>query len=136
MTIEEKLEQGYFVGCIKYKDEYGLYLMPIAYWILNMHTYDPDYDPSEDEFVFRNNVEVVSDDKILDFFSGIEEYRISYQILRGSGLLHVIFLIDFDAKLVISWFNDIEVETYLPDKSWRGLFDDPNKYISFKDIEE
>ncbi|MCF6405528.1 hypothetical protein L3C95_21710 [Chitinophaga filiformis] len=136
MTIEEKLEQGYFAGCIKYKNEYGFYLMPIAYWILNMNTYDPDYDPSEDEFVFRNNVEVVSDDKILDFFSATEEYRISYQMLSAASLLHVIFFIDFDAKLFVSWFNDIEVETYLPDNSWKGLFDDPNKYIPFKDIEE
>jgi hypothetical protein len=136
MTIEEKLEQGYFAGCIKYKNEYRFYLMPITYWILDMNAYDPDYDPNEDEFVFRNNVAVVSDENIPHFFNAIENDRISYPTLQESSLLHIIFFIDFDVKTFVSYFNDIEVETYLPDSSWKGFFDDPNKYIPFKDIKE
>lgn len=130
MTIEEKVEHGYFAGCIKYQNRYGVYLMPIAYWILNMKSYDPDYDPDDREFVFRNNVIVVNDEVIPDFLSAIEEDKIGYETLKKYDWLIITFYIDFDTKTFISCFAEIEVEGYLPDESWKGLFDDPGKYIT------
>jgi len=128
MTIEEKLENGYLPGCIKYMDAYNYYLMPIAYWILDNDKYDPDYDPKQWEFVFRNNIMVVHDNDIPAFFNAIEIDRVDPQMFKAKNIRMTIF-IDFDTKLFVSSFNEIELENYLPDESWKGLYTDPNKYI-------
>lgn len=43
--------------------------------------------------------------------------------------MFIYFLIDLDDKLLISSFPDIGVETYLPNEKWRGVFDNPIKYL-------
>lgn len=46
-NLKERLEDNYLLGGIKFKSKYNIYLMPIAWWILNYKKYDPDYNPDE-----------------------------------------------------------------------------------------
>jgi hypothetical protein len=103
--IKRKFYENYLLGAIKYQGDYNFYLMPIAWWILNYHKYNPNYDATKREEPFRNNVLNVTDSKIDDFVESI------------------------DSKRFVSSFPDIEVEDYLPDSSWQGIFGNPVEYL-------
>lgn len=134
--IEKKIERDYLFGCIKYKNEYSIYLMPLAEWILNHYKYSPSYNPNEWEYVFRGNILNVTDENVKDFIRAIAVDKIDLKI-DGQDLQRVLrekevpfpFFIDLDNKNYISYFYDIEVETYLPDDTWVGIYDDPMKYL-------
>lgn len=133
--IRKKIENNYLFGCIRYKDKYKIYLMPIAYWILNYSKYDPAYNPGEWEFVFRDNVLIVTDDRIKDFLRAVEgdSVDLSEQLSEINNIpkksIEFNFFVDLDEKLFVSSFPDIEVEEYLPDNSWTGKYDNPITYL-------
>ncbi|MEO6228978.1 MAG: hypothetical protein ABJB11_09710 [Ferruginibacter sp.] len=135
-TIKERLEEDYIPGCIKYKDEYQYYIMPIAWWILDYAKYDPSI-LTDDTFNFRNGVYTVTDNEIEKYLDSISVDKISVSEVKSISenfseeYSRITFLIDFDKKLYISGFDDIEIEAYLPSSSWIGKFDwNPGNYIS------
>lgn len=127
MTVQQKIDQDYIFGCIKYKTNCSLYLMPIAYWILDYTKYDPEYNPDDWDFIFRDNVLVVNDSNIDKFMNAIEADKIRPDEFSKSTC-RLIFFIDFDVKLFISSFNDIEVEEYVPN-NWQGKHGDPMVFL-------
>lgn len=76
-TINQRIDEDYLLGYIKYHNSYSVYLMPIAYWILNYSKYDPGYNGDDWQFVFRNNILNVMDDKIDDFLNSISYDKIN-----------------------------------------------------------
>lgn len=110
--------------------------MPLAKWILNHFKYSPSYNPYEWEYVFRGNILNVTDENVRDFVKAIAVDKIDLTV-DGGDLQDVLnerdvpfyFFIDLDNKNYISYFYDIEVETYLPDDTWMGIYDDPMKYL-------
>lgn len=130
IDIKQKFEEGYILGCIKHKEQCSLYLMPIAYWILNYKKYDPTYNPEDWEFVYRDNILIVSDENIDSYMKAIEIDKISPLELPRTEVANLNFYIDFDNKLFVSSFNDIEAEDYLPHDGWRGIYDNPLNYLS------
>ena len=129
MDIKQKLEEGYLLGYIKYKENCVAYFMPIAYWILNYEKYDPSYNPNNWKFIFRDNILTVMDYNIEKYLSAIEVDKISMEEVRKNKNINVTFYIDFDNKLFVSSFNDIEVEEYLPDGNWKGLYGNTQEYL-------
>jgi hypothetical protein len=130
MTVQQKIEEDYIFGCIKYKANCSLYLMPIAYWILDYKKYDPNYNPDDWEFIFRDNILVVNDSNIDKFMNAIEVDKIQPDEFSKSTY-RLTFFIDFDTKLFISSFGDIEVEEYVPN-NWQGKYGDPTGYLPFQ----
>ena len=134
IEIQKNLDNSYLFGCVKYKNDYSFYLMPIAYWILNYAKYDPAYNPDDwkDGIVFRDDILNVNDDNIGRFIQAIQVDKIDINALnvKDYDLKDVfLFYIDFDSKLFVSFFDDISVEEYLPDETWTGKFDNPIKYL-------
>jgi hypothetical protein len=134
--IKRKFNENYLVGCIKHKGVLNVYLMPIAYWILNHEKYDPEYDPSKSKSVFRDNILNVTHDKIEDFVKSVAKYLLNLDDEIKSEIKstppeykRIQFYIDLDKKIFISGFVDIEVEDYLPDSSWRGELGFPSEYV-------
>lgn len=132
--IQDSIDNSYLFGCIKYKNHFSFYLMPIAYWVLNYEKYDPKYDPKdwEDGIIFRDNILNVDDDNIEPFMESIKVDFVDIESVNISDYnLMAIFLfyIDFDSKRFISYFDDIEIEEYLPSEEWEGIFGDPIKFI-------
>jgi hypothetical protein len=108
--------------------------MPIAYWILNYAKYDPGYNPEDwnDGNVFRDNILNVDDDKIENLIQSIQSEKIDIDSvdLKRYNLGDIfLFFIDFDSKLFISYFDDIDIEEYLPNEEWVGKFENPVHYI-------
>lgn len=134
-SIKQRLEENYILGCIKHQNEYQFYLMPIAWWILNHEKYDPNYNPNDWQYIFRNNVFNVTDDQFDQFFESISEDQISISEVKSiiknfsEEYSEITFFIDFDKREYISTFDYIEVETYLPDETWIGKYDNPTDYI-------
>lgn len=134
-SIQQRLDENYIPGCIKYQNEYQFYLMPIAWWILNYAKYSPSILEDISRQNFRNGAFNITDDKIDPFLMSVSEDQISIQEVKGmienfpEEYSAIIFFIDFDKKIFISAFDDIEAETYLPDKSWNGKYGNPMEYI-------
>lgn len=129
MDLKEKIEYGYLLGIIKYRDFFNFYLMPIAYWILNIQKYDPDYKPEDWSYIFRNNIENVVDQEIDNFIEAIKEDQFDPKAFNREDLPVINFYIDFDSKMLVSCYLYTEVERYLPNEDWKGIFDDPQKYL-------
>lgn len=134
--IKRKFSENYLVGCIRYKGALNVYLMPIAYWILNHEKYDPEYDLSKSKSVFRDNILNVTDDRIDDFFKSVAKYLLHLDDEIKSEIKSILpeykriqFYVDLDKKIFISGFVDIEVEDYLPDSSWSGELGFPGEYV-------
>jgi hypothetical protein len=131
-----RFENNYLLGCVKYKGKYNIYLMPIAWWILNYEKYDPGYNPTDWKDIFRDNILNVSEDAVEDFMKSIEADRIDLTELPmlvakiPGKYMRLRFFIDFDLKLFVNgYYDNIAIEEYLPDESWRGRSDDPNSYL-------
>ncbi len=132
--IQNSIDNSFLFGCLKYKEKITFYLMPLANWILNYSMYDPDYNPDDwkDTPPFRNNILNVSEDNIELFVDAIEIDKIDVNkiILEKFNLRDIfLFYVDFDSKIFISHFDDIDIEEYLPDDNWVGKFDDPVNYL-------
>ncbi|REC62491.1 hypothetical protein DRF65_10385 [Chryseobacterium pennae] len=134
-SIEQRLDENYIPGCIKHKDEYQFYLMPIAWWILNYAEYSPSILQDISRQNFRNGAFNITDDKIDPFFISISEDQISIPEVKSmienftEEYSAITFFIDFDKKIFISAFDYIETETYLPDETWNGRYGNPTDYI-------
>jgi len=130
-NITQRFEENYLLGCIKYNEKFDFYLMPIAWWILNHDKYDPDNKYRKSEFEFRDDINNVLDEKVPQFLKSIEVDKLRIDELRNvlnevnKDYTFMYFLIDFDDKIFISAFPDIEVEDYLPDKNWKGMYANP-----------
>ena len=133
--IKKKIERDYLFGCIKYKNQWDIYLMPVIYWILNNEKYNPDYNPKEWEFIFRGNILNVPDEAVPDFLRAIAVDKIDLNIdLEGiqsvSNVLEYFhFFIDFDKKLYVTSFTDIGGEEYLPSDDWTGISNNPINFL-------
>jgi len=79
------------------------------------------------EFVFRNNILIVKDEAISSFLEAIGEDKVYYDYLVENNVSKMKFYIDFDTRTFVSSYL-VEVESYLPNDSWKGLFDYPNKH--------
>ena len=135
MDLIQKLGNDYLLGCIKYNQVYKFYLMPVASWILNYKQYDPLYNPVQWEFVFRDNILNVTDENVSNFLMAIKQYVLDLEYLKAAwneiptDLKYLYFLIDFDNKLFVNAFPEIELEKYLPDNKWIGEFNDPKSNL-------
>jgi hypothetical protein len=143
----KKFEDNYLLGCIKYNDKHELYLMPIAWWILNYKKYDPDpklqsipyesgLEPSKPERVFRDNILNVTDDEIEAYLNSIKEDKLTMKDLQTiinvpMEFRYIFFYIDFDCKVFTNGFFDIEVENYLPDQTWKGEAVEPGEPVNY-----
>src|SRR5688572_30218055 len=94
-NLLKRFEENYLLGCIKSHGQYTLYLMPIAWWILNYEKYDPEYPlkhksvsyesgygPSKPEPIFRDNILNVSDGEIEAYLNSIKEDELSIKDLE------------------------------------------------------
>ena len=133
-NINENIDNSYLFGCVKYKNEFSFYLMPIAYWVLNYIKYDPRCSLSDwgtNGHIFRDNVLNVDDDNIEPFIKSIQVDIIDIDSLSMADYRFMdifLFYIDFDSKTFISYFDDIDVEEYIPNL-WTGKFEDPINYL-------
>jgi hypothetical protein len=134
-SIKQRLEEDYLAGCIKYGDEYHFYLMPLAWWILNYEKYSPSILNDVKRQSFRNGVLNVSQQRINDYFDSISDDKITPKEIIDNfknvseEFAQIYFFIDFDEKLYITSFVEIEVETYLPDEYWKGMVAEPLNHI-------
>lgn len=132
--IEEKLKNDYLFGFINYGNEINFYLMPVAFWILNYHKYDPTFDSQKWNYIFRNNILNVTKDRTQDYLESIQEDKVDIEemsryISAKNQMIELNFFVDFDKRLFVNGFFDIAVEDYLPDAEWKGLFDSPENFL-------
>lgn len=130
-----KVEENYLFGAIKYNNLLNIYLMPMAWWVLNYSKYNPSYKAKDGGVIFRDNIDNVTDDKIDNFMKSIDVDKVSLDEVRSTlkfveeEFVAFYFFIDFDNKIFINGVYDIELERYLPDETWKGRYANPLNYV-------
>jgi hypothetical protein len=135
MDIIRRLKEDHLLGYIKCNQVYTLYLMPLAWWILNYSKYDPSYNPKTFSYIFRDNILNVSDNEVEKFIRSIagdkvnpEDFDLAVDIPANYKSLG--FFVDFDDKVFInSLYDNVEIEEYLPDETWTGKMGFPLEHI-------
>lgn len=134
MNIDQKIESNYLLGAVCVNGNLSFYMNPLAYWIMNTKAYDPTYNPNNSLGPpFRNGVFIVDNSNIEPFLEAIEPDRISIEeviqyIPEFGEELTLYFLIDFDNKLFVNGYVDVEIEKYVP-QDWEGISDNPLNYL-------
>jgi hypothetical protein len=137
MTLQEKIGDNYLLGAIKRKNSVRYFLEPIAYWILDYSKYDPEYIiTSDDESPFRKGVLKLNDSNSSQFVEAFKEDEVIKEDIEKLKIdfnqepdrVRLYFLVDFDSKIFVSQFPDIEIEEYIPE-DWLGKYDTPEKYL-------
>jgi hypothetical protein len=135
MDIIRRLKEDHLLGYIKCNQVYTLYLMPLAWWILNYSKYDPSYNPKTFSYIFRDNILNVSDNEVEKFIRSIagdkvnpEDFDLAVDIPANYKSLG--FFVDFDDKVFINGlYDNVEIEEYLPDETWTGKMGFPLEHI-------
>jgi hypothetical protein len=131
-SIEEHLDVGNLLGCIRHNDLYQYYMLDIADWILNYGKYDPE---SVDDVEFRNGLINISDQNIDAYVEYIKDGEVeiaavsTFLTKNGSDNLFPYFYIDFDNFTFVNTFPNISVEDYLPGDNWVGIYESPIPYL-------
>lgn len=134
MTLEEKIEANYLLGVVQYGDNIRFYMNPIAYWIMDSKAYDPTYNPANSPgAIFRDGIFTVDESNVKQFLRAIEPDHISLDTIKDNlpsleEELTLYFLIDFDNKIFVNAYADVEIERYVP-ASWEGILDYPLNYL-------
>jgi hypothetical protein len=134
MTIDQKIEANYLLGAVRVNGRVMFYMNPIAYWIMDTKSYDPGYDASGSPGpLFRDGVFIVDSHNVNLFLKAIEPDSVSLEDIIGNlpllgEELNLFFLIDFNSRLFVNGYADIEIEKYIPE-DWKGIFDNPLNYL-------
>lgn len=137
MTIIERIKNDYLLGAVKLNGKVRYFLEPIAYWIMDYKSYDPEYRASENDTTpFRNNILTVDSSNAFEYIEALKEDEVSLTEIDSIKSqvdfeIPVMFLVDFDSKQFVSNFEDIEIEIYIPE-GWSGIFDNPISYLKMQ----
>lgn len=137
--LVNKLNTDYLIGCIKFRDSYFLYALPLGWWILNYDKYDPGFRSQPESVNFRNGVLTVTDPEVENFLKAIENDKVSPRDFKlavdvPAENKRLKFFVDFDSKLFVNgYYENVEPEEYLPDQAWRGEMGYPIDFLS-KDL--
>lgn len=86
-------------------------------------------------WVFRDNIDNVTNDKIEKFIHSVEARKVSLDEVRltikfiEEEFVAFYFFIDFDNKLFINGVYDIELEQYLPNETLKRKYVNPLNYV-------
>ncbi len=133
MNIED-ISPDDLIGLVKYKSEWQFFAGTVAEWIMDYKNYDPWFDPSQSDVVFRNNILVVNDDNAAAFVEAMQAYRLSAEdittLIERDGVNDwpLVILIDFDKREYINGFGEIPLHQYIP-AGWTGFEGDPLAYV-------
>jgi hypothetical protein len=133
--LVKKLNLDYLLGCIKYRESYGLYALPLGWWILNYYKYDTGVRLHAESSNFRNGVFNGVDSEVENFIDAIENDKVTpgdfkLAVDASAEDRRLKFFIDFDGKRYINgYYENVEPEEYLPDDAWRGEMGFPIEYL-------
>jgi hypothetical protein len=125
--ISELRQRDFLLGAIKLKGNITYYLSPIAYWIMDYKSYDPDYNPNEHSDIFRDNLLQVNTDNADLFLRAMQRDLVEIDTIKAFNVnnkektIKLQFLIDFDNSVFTSTFFDIDIHEYIS-KDWEGIF--------------
>jgi len=72
---------------------------------------------------------IVGDNDIDNYLKAIEIDKIDLLASIEEILDDFCIFIDFDNKLFVSWFPEIEIEIHLPHAGWTGKYENPRLYL-------
>ncbi|MBD2530317.1 hypothetical protein H6G97_12340 [Nostoc flagelliforme FACHB-838] len=121
----EDLDPDDLIGAVKYNSKWRFFGGTVAEWILDYASYDPDFDPSKSDVVFRNNLLKVDETNAVHFLKAMEPYELLVtdlqQLIKQEGANNwpLTTVVDFDKKTYVNGFSEIPLHQYVP-TGWTG----------------
>ncbi|MDY7013860.1 MAG: hypothetical protein SVX43_09745 [Cyanobacteriota bacterium] len=134
MKIED-IDIDDLLGAVCYGSRWHFFVCTVAEWILDYETYDPSVlSPFTDSFVFRDNLFKVDDSNFSEFIEAIKEFELALSEIRellefdGANNRDLLVVIDYDKKIYVNGFREIDIHNYVPD-NWYGFEGDPLDFV-------
>jgi hypothetical protein len=134
MNIQDKIDNDFVTGAIRYKGKFGYFFMPPIYWVTDSDYYDPEYKEGDfSDQLFRDGVGKISKENAEIYLASIESDRINSKwisdnlAIYGQSIMPVFYL-DIDNQLFVSHFFDLDYEEHVA-PNWRGIYDDPLNHL-------
>ena len=130
----EEMDPNDLVGVVKFNGAWRFFGGTVAEWILDYASYDPGFDPSRHDTVFRSNLLTVDESHADQFLVAMAPYELDPSSLErfiranGSRAWPLSVMVDFDDRLYVNGFAEISLQDYLP-PGWRGVEGSPLAYM-------
>lgn len=122
----------------KYKGVYHWFISEKELWFLDYKKYTHEFDPTDNNFEERFNIELLDEYTFEEFLPNVVELEFKTDQLKkkfeqllpltdwdSSFHLFPTLFIDFDDKKLFSVYQEsISFEDYIPNSSWVGVYDD------------
>lgn len=130
----DSLHPNDLIGVTRHGSRWRIFAGTVAEWILDYASYDPGFDPSRSEVMFRGNLLVVSEQNADQFHAAMEPYELQpseleafvHQVGRYNWPLSMV--VSFDDKLYVNGFSEIPLHEYLP-PGWSGIEGQPIDFV-------
>lgn len=130
----KELQQDELLGAVRLGSKWRYFAGTLAEWILDYASYDPDYDPANWTYIYRNNLLRVDETLANEFCDAMKEHEFIPEDIRhlvdkkGADKIPLAIVIDFDNLVFINGFYDLALEEYAP-KWWTNYFGNPYEYV-------
>ncbi|MFN6559704.1 MAG: hypothetical protein RMY28_007840 [Nostoc sp. ChiSLP01] len=130
----QDLDPDDLIGAVKFNSKWRFFCGTIAEWILDYASYDPGFDPSKSDVVFRNNLLKVDETNTVHFLKAMEPYELFakdiQQLIEEEGASNwpLTIVVDFDKKTYVNGFSEITLHQYVP-TGWTGYEGNPLNYV-------
>lgn len=130
----EELDPDDLIGAVRYENRWRFFGGTTAEWILDYARYDPGFDSSRSDFVFRGGLLVVSPQDAAQFCAAMAPYELSLSdverlvALEGPANWPLSIVVDFDAQTYVNGFYDLPLHEYVPE-GWNSYEGDPLNYV-------
>lgn len=130
----DSLKPNDLIGVTRYNSRWRLFAGTVAEWILDYATYDPGFDPSGSETVFRGNLLTVNEENVDQFHDAMEPYELQPSELElfmqkvGRYNWPLTVVVDFDNQFYVNGFSEISLHEYLP-PGWKGIEGPPLDFV-------
>ena len=134
MSMKKELDYDEYLGAVKVEGNWHFLADFVGEWILNYPAYDPDYDPSQWKYKFRNGLLVVDETNAKEFLETMREKELSFESVKklvaekGKDKIPLTYVIDFDECIFVDGNSERDIAEYVP-RNWKGIEDFPLNYV-------
>lgn len=132
--MKKELSNDEYLGAVRVNGKWHFFADFVGEWILDYPAYDPDYEPSQWSYKFRNGLLVVDETNANEFLEAMRAQELSFENVKklvaekGKEQIPLTYVVDFDERKFVDGNSERDIAEYVP-KNWTGIEDTPLKYV-------
>lgn len=132
--MKKDLNNDEYLGAVKVEGNWHFFADFVGEWILDYPAYDPDYDPSQWDYKFRNGLLTVDETNAEEFLKAMQEQELSLDSVKklvaekGEDKIPLTYVVNFDERIFVDGNSERDIVEYVP-VNWKGIEDTPLNYV-------